>query len=107
MNDQNHSIYVWEEAGKLLASCVLVLVPNLTREQRPYGLIENVITHPDHRRKGYAKKLLEHAKTAAAQAGCYKLMLMTGSKDEGVFRLYEEAGFNREDKTAFVQWMNL
>ncbi|MDM0009985.1 transposase [Variovorax sp. J22G73] len=32
----------------------------------------------------------------------YKVMLMTGRKDEATFRFYEAAGFNRDDKQAFI-----
>jgi len=33
------------------------------------------------------------------------MMLLTGAKDERTLRFYESAGFNREDKTAFIQWL--
>ncbi|MFM1897355.1 MAG: hypothetical protein RLZZ385_2429 [Pseudomonadota bacterium] len=33
---------------------------------------------------------------------CYKVMLMTGQRDEGTFRFYESAGFERNRKEALV-----
>ena len=33
---------------------------------------------------------------------CYKVMLMTGRKDEHTLRFYEQAGFDRHGKQAFV-----
>lgn len=33
---------------------------------------------------------------------CYKVMLMTGRRDEATLRFYEAAGFSRNAKQAFV-----
>jgi GNAT superfamily N-acetyltransferase len=90
--------------GRLVASCILVIVPNLTRGARPYGLIENVITHPDHRRQGIGTRLLQHALDMAWAQQCYKVMLLTGRKDEAVFRFYENVGFKRGVKTGFIAY---
>ncbi len=105
MGDKNHHIVVGEIGGEIVSSCVIVVVPNLTRGQRPYALIENVVTSAAHRKKGYATAVLNGAKAIAENAHCYKIMLMTGSKEESTLRFYERAGYNRGDKTAFVQWL--
>lgn len=105
MEDPNHHVLVMDEGGALRASCVLVIVPNLTHGGRPYALIENVVTDAGYRRRGYGTAALNAAKEIAVREGCYKLMLMTGSKLESTLRFYEKAGYNRRDKTAFVQWL--
>lgn len=86
----------------LVSSCTLTVVPNLTRGCRPYGVIENVVTHPAHRRRGYAKAMLLQALEDSWTAKCYKVMLLTGREDEAVFRLYESVGFDREGKQALI-----
>ena len=88
--------------GRLVSSCTLAIVPNLTRGCRPWGVIENVVTHGDFRRRGYGKRLLEHATRHAWAEGCYKVMLQTGRKNEGTYRFYESAGFDRDAKQAFL-----
>lgn len=105
-NDPNHHIIVGVVDSQVVSSCVLVVVPNLTRGQRPYALIENVVTHAKFRGKGYATKLLHFAHTIAKQENCYKIMLMTGSKEESTLRFYKRAGYNSTDKTAFIQWLD-
>ena len=37
MNDANHHLIVCETDGKIVASCVCVIIPNLTRNVRPYN----------------------------------------------------------------------
>lgn len=103
--DGNHHIIVCEADGKLVSSCVCVIVPNLTRNIRPYAFIENVVTHTDYRGKGYATACLNKAKEIAVKANCYKMMLLTGSKSESTLRFYQRAGYNCTDKTAFIQWL--
>jgi GNAT superfamily N-acetyltransferase len=89
-------------ANELVSSCTLAVIPNLTRSCRPYGLIENVVTHEQHRNKGYGKAVLAHTLSFAWSRQCYKVMLLTGRKDEAVNRFYESAGFDRNEKQAFV-----
>lgn len=88
--------------GRLVCSCTLTVIPNLTRGCAPYGLIENVVTHADHRNRGYGKALLAHAVDSAWSDGCYKVMLMTSRKDPAVHEFYRSAGFDSGDKTAYV-----
>ena len=87
---------------KLVSSCTLSVIPNLTRGCRPYGVIENVVTHAGYRRKGYAGGILKHALSYAWRRGCYKVMLLTGRKSEGVYKFYESVGFDGRAKQAFL-----
>ena len=101
----DHHVLVGIEDQRLVCSCVLIVVPNLTRSQRPYALIENVITDQAYRNRGHATSILQFAKNIAQHENCYKIMLMTSSKQESTLRFYERAGYNRQDKTAFIQWL--
>lgn len=103
--DKNHHALLAELDGSPVSSCILVVIPNLTRSARPYGLIENVVSHPDFRGRGYATALLQHASAIAEGADCYKVMLLTGRKDTATLNFYQGAGFNSQDKTAFIQWL--
>lgn len=105
MQDENHHIIVDEIEGKIVSSCVCVIIPNLTRNIRPYAFIENVVTHRDYRGKGYATECMRYAQKIAEKANCYKMMLLTGSKKEATLKFYRNAGYNCSDKTAFIQWL--
>ena len=105
LKDKDHHIIVAEEDGIIVSSCVCVLIPNLTHNQQPYAFVENVITDESYRGRGLATACLNYAKEIAVKENCYKLMLLTGSKKESTLKFYEQAGYNRNDKTAFIQWI--
>ena len=105
LKDKEHHIIIAEEDGKIVSSCVCVIIPNLTHNQRPYAFIENVVTDKDYRKKGLATACLNYAKEIAVKENCYKLMLLTGSKKDSTLNFYERAGYNQNDKTAFIQWI--
>lgn len=103
INDPNHHIILNVIDGKIISSCVCVIIPNLTRNVRPYAFVENVVTHEAYRGKGYAGECLDYARRIALDNNCYKMMLLTGSKKPETWHFYEKAGYNRNDKTAFYQ----
>ena len=105
MSDDNHHLIVCEEDGKIVSSCVCVIIPNLTRGVRPYAFVENVVTHADYRGKGYATDCLNYARELARKDNCYKMMLLTSSKSPETLAFYQNAGYNSTDKTAFIQWL--
>ena len=103
--DPNHHIIINVVDGRIVSSCVCVIIPNLTRGVRPYAFIENVVTHIDYRKRGLASECLDYAKQIALKENCYKMMLLTGSKRPSTLHFYEQAGYNSNDKTAFIQWL--
>lgn len=105
MNDKNHHLLVNIIDGKIVSSCVCIIIPNLTRGIRPYAFIENVVTLEKYRGHGYATECLNYAKKLAVKSNCYKIMLLTGSKEEKTLSFYSNAGYNTTDKTAFIQWL--
>ncbi|MCL2357814.1 MAG: GNAT family N-acetyltransferase [Defluviitaleaceae bacterium] len=104
-SDAEYHLLVGEVEGRVVSTVTLVVIENLTRNLRPYAVIENVVTHADFRGKGCAAALMQHAGEIAQSLGCYKIMLSTGSKTEGTLQFYEKCGFNCRDKTGFVKWL--
>jgi GNAT superfamily N-acetyltransferase len=97
---EGSSTFVGVREGIFVATCTLVVIPNLTRGGASYALIENVVTHADHRGRGCGKAVLQAAVSAAWALGSYKLMLLSGSKNPATLDFYESAGFERS-KTGF------
>ena len=103
--DARQHVLVAVEAGQIVSSCVVTIIPNLTRNLRPYALVENVVTAPVFRGRGLATACLHRARELAMESGCYKIMLMTGSEHESTLAFYRRAGYSSDEKTAFVQWL--
>lgn len=90
-----------QNPGLLLATCTVVIIPNVTHSARPHALIENVSTLREWRNRGYGRMVVEAALQAAWVEGCYKVVLSTGSKRETTLRFYEGIGFERDARTTF------
>ena len=84
-----------------VASCMITVIPNLTRKQRPYSVIENVITHKNYRNRGYGKALMEKAVEYAKAYNCYKVMLMSDSSRTEAHSFYKKIGFDGDSKKGF------
>jgi GNAT superfamily N-acetyltransferase len=102
LNNKSIKYFGYYLGSSLVSSCTISVIPNLTRSCRPYGVIENVVTHGQFRRKGYGHAVISAALEFAWDRNCYKVMLMTGQLDEGTFKFYESAGFKRNKKEAFI-----
>lgn len=49
------------DGGQLISSCMLTIIPNLTRACRPFCVTENVVTQSAYRDQGRGRALLRHA----------------------------------------------
>ncbi|HIP24422.1 MAG TPA: GNAT family N-acetyltransferase [Rhodobacteraceae bacterium] len=94
------AILISRLGNTIVSSCTLVIIPNLTRSGAPYALIENVVTHTAYRKQGFGKAILEAAIDRAWKRGCYKTMLLAGSKTPAILHFYKSAGFS-QSKTGF------
>jgi GNAT superfamily N-acetyltransferase len=102
--DPHIKYYVAEIEDDIVSTCTLSIILNLTRNARPYGIIENVFTKESFRKRGIASAVLRFALADAWGTGCYKVMLFTGSQKEESLRFYEQAGFQRGRKTGFIAY---
>lgn len=102
LGDPKVNCLLAEADGALVGSCVLVIVPNLTRRARPFAVVENVVTHSDYRRQGVGTQLIRHALEVAWGQNCYKVMLLSGAGRPDAHQFYEGLGFKRDSKVGFV-----
>jgi GNAT superfamily N-acetyltransferase len=96
------TLVVCEVKGLLVATCMLAVIPNLASGARPFGVIEHVVTLSTHRKRGFARHVLEHALATAWSKGCCKVMLLSGAQRTEAHSLYESVGFRGDVERGFV-----
>jgi GNAT superfamily N-acetyltransferase len=95
-------LFVLEADGTVVATTYLNVIPNLTRSVSPYAVIENVVVEETLRGTGLGKRIMAGTLRAAWDAGCYKAMLMTGSRSPATHAFYNACGFSPDAKTAYL-----
>ncbi len=91
--DPRQQLLVLEADGRIVGSLVLIVVPNLSHQGRPYAIVENVVVDEAERGGGLGEALMRHAIDEARRAGCYKLSLTSNRKRADAHRFYERLGF--------------
>lgn len=95
-------VFVSDAGGRIAATCTLITVPNLLREGRKHGFIENVVTHPDFQRRGHGSAVVRAALERAWAEDCHHVLLQSGRTDPGVHRFYERCGFEGGLRIGYV-----
>jgi ribosomal protein S18 acetylase RimI-like enzyme len=87
--------YVWVEEGKI--------VGNVTVHRQHDGkrgwFISNLAVHPDHRRRGVARRLLSAGVESARARGARRISLDVRAENVPARRLYQQLGFRQVDST--------
>ena len=94
-SDPRFHIFVAEQEGTVVGTLTLYLLPNLSHGGRPLALVENVVVDRDLRGSGCGRSLMRHAERVAAEAGCYKVALMSNRKRSPAHAFYERLGYDR------------
>ena len=65
------------------------------------GWINYLATHPNHRRSGVGKSLMNEAKRLLLERGCPKINLQVRSGNEAAVNFYESIGYSDDNVTSF------
>ena len=96
------TVFVAEASSNIVATCMLITAPNLLRSGRQHAFLENVVTHPDFRGRGFGRAVVLAALAAAWEQDCFHVFLQSGRADPRVHRFYEGCGFEPGLRTAYV-----
>jgi GNAT superfamily N-acetyltransferase len=82
--------FVWEERGRILGNLSLIQFKD---QGKNICLIANVAVHPDHRRKGIARALTNHALAYLQQNHISQVWLQVRDDNPAACQLYRSTGF--------------
>lgn len=101
LKDSSHFLALLGREDGRVVSCVFVVYcdypPNNLDSSPLRGIVMNVYTNPDYRRKGYARQLLEKAIEISREKGACLLDLFA---TEDGFPIYSKLGFVPQSETA-------
>jgi len=95
-------VFVSDAGTRIAATCMLITAPNLLREGRKHGFIENVVTHADFQRRGHGSAVIRAALDMAWAEDCHHVLLQSGRTDPGVHSFYEGCGFEGGLRIGYV-----
>jgi len=94
-SDPNIHLVVAEEGGNVVGCLQLCILPGLSSQGAPRGLIEDVRVASDRRSRGIGERLVQWALEEARGKGCKLVELLTHHTRVDAQRFYERIGFSR------------
>ncbi len=88
--EEGYRLACLEDDGEVRAVAGYRVQHSLWRGRFLY--VDDLITHEDHRSKGYGTALVDWLKAQASQAGCRELRLDSGTQRADAHRFYEREG---------------
>lgn len=95
-------VFVCDEGDRIAATCMLITAPNLLRGGRRHGFLENVVTHPDLRGRGFGHAVVHAALAHAWASDCHQVLMQSGRADPRVHGFYKSVGFVPGLRVAYV-----
>jgi predicted N-acetyltransferase YhbS len=89
----DRELLVAEKDNIVVGTLFLEVVPNLSHNARPWGILENMVVDSTYRRQGIGRKLIEYTLDRCREAGCYKIQLLSHKKRTEAHQFYRSMGF--------------
>ena len=86
------TLYVAREGKRVIAMASLLYTIS-TVEGGKAAWFEDLVVHPDERKRGIGEALLKHVVTQARAAGITRITLLTDMQNERAQAMYRRAGF--------------
>lgn len=98
LNNRLLDIYLLEADGKIVGMGSLHYFDTLVKKS---VWIEDVVVHPEHRRKGYGKKIIKHMINQAEKKGAKHIDLSSRNNRAESHKFYQKLKFEKRDTSVY------
>lgn len=103
--DPNNFLLVYDEGGEILGTLTLNICLQALHGFRPYGVVENIIVHENHRSKNIGQNLLQYVEEYCKSIDCHRIMLLSNSKRQRAHHFFEREGYDGSVSKGFKKYL--
>ncbi len=100
----DYNLYIAVAKGKVIGTFALLVMDNLGHTGTRSGVVEEVVVHPDYRRRGIGGRMMKFAVDYCRKRDCYKMALSSNVQREDAHRFYEALGFKKHGYSFIVEF---
>lgn len=98
-------LFIYDREGELAGTVHLHLCMDALSGDRPFAVIERVVTALHVRGQGIGGALMRHAEEAAKSRGALKVMLSSNARRQEAHRFYERLGYDGEGSRLYKKYL--
>lgn len=103
--DPNNYLLVFDAGGEILGTVTLNICIQALHGTRPYGVVENIIVHENHRSKSIGQQLLQYVEEYCRSINCHRIMLLSNSTRERAHQFFEREGYDGSVSKGFKKYL--
>jgi GNAT superfamily N-acetyltransferase len=103
--DESNFLFVFEHEGQVVGTLAVTLCLDAMFEERPIGLLENLVVEPGARGRGVGRELMLHAERFCQERGCTKLLLLSNAYRKEAHAFFERLGYDGSVSRAFKKYL--
>lgn len=99
--DRDYVLYAARSDGVLVGSVMGIVCRKLTRDCRPFLLLENFIVAASQRRRGVGRRLLLRVEREALDRGCESIIFVSSMRRPDAHAFYASMGYALDEVRGF------
>ncbi|WP_053367840.1 GNAT family N-acetyltransferase [Bacillus sp. FJAT-27245] len=103
--DPHNFLLVYEDEGEIVGTLTLNICLQALHGFRPYGVVENIVVHEQHRNKKIGQELLRYVEQYCKSIDCHRIMLLSNAERNNAHRFFEREGYDGSISRGFKKYL--